>query len=275
MSFVQKPCCVYPKPKRGEITHMLTLIALFCNRYRYVPDVVESIIKQDYPNLKIVFIDNGSTDATKSYLESVSAPPFSSKSKHTLYQYKSNIGKPKALDIAIRETTTPYVLTVDGDIMFSNSDDVSCLSKAYQCFSKIHPSFSLLSPRYNLVLGGALPPDDHIFDTTLPMSIGPFTFMVAQTVNVAGGCQLFKKADYEKVGGYSVEGQLYDYEDASFFIKLREKKLLSAYVNEVRVTHLGDNDAVYFPEWQKIKTQAHSSGSLRGRIYKDYSDLLI
>lgn len=256
-------------------TPSITLIALFCNRYRYVSDAVESIICQDFPDLKIVFIDNGSTDATKSYLESVASPPFSSSSKYTLYQYKSNLGKPKALDIAIREVTTPYVLTMDGDVMFSNPDDISRLYEAYRCFSKIHPSFSLLSPRYNLVLGGAVPPDDHIFDTTLPMSIDKFTFMVAQTVNVAGGCQLFKKADYEKVGGYSIDGQLYGLDDVSLFIKLREHKMLSAYVNEVRVTHLGDNDSIYFPEWQKVKTQAHSSKSLRGRIYKDYSDLLI
>lgn len=250
----------------------ITLIALFCNRYRYVPEVVESIIRQNFPNLKIVFIDNGSTDATKSYLESVSSSP---EDKPNLTQHDFNIGKPKALDIAIREATTPYVLTMDGDIMFSNYNDISSLYKAHRCFSKIHPSFSLLSPRYALILGGALPPDDHIFDTTIPMSIDPFTFMVAQTVNVAGGCQLFKKTDYEKVGGYSIDGQLYGFDDVSFFIKLREKKLLSAYVNEVRVTHLGDNDPIYFPEWQNVKTQAHSSKSLRGRIYKDYSDLLI
>lgn len=250
---------------------MITLIAVFCNRFRYTPPVVQSILEQDFPDLRIVFVDNGSTDETLPYLkESV----FENPKKCTLVSHRTNIGKPVALNAEIKAATTPYILAMDGDVVLPKSDIISSLFATYQFLLGIYSNMALLSPRYSVICPSVGTPDNHIQRTAEMVFIEGKTFYIARTVNVAGGCQLFSKQHYTQVGGYTLSDQFYGNDDISLFKKLKKENLLSVYADGIRVIHLGDEDVKYFPIWREIKGKAHTSAT-QGKIYQDHSNFFI
>lgn len=246
----------------------LTVVVLFCNRFIYTESVVESIFHQ-YSDFNIVFIDNGSVDGTKDYLFEAAR----CKADTVLVRHEKNIGKPAALDEVIRQAETEFVLTLDGDILLKYTNTVANLLIYYALFEQKYSDIGLLSPMY-IPLPGILTPDDSVRANTPKTVLGDCTYYVAQAVNVAGGCQLFRKENYVKVGGYKLTGQFYGQDDVSLFLRLREKNLLSVYVEDPCITHLGDADRIHFPEWFRIKIKAHTS-KLRGKIFKDHSNLFI
>lgn len=246
---------------------MVTLIAVFCNRFRYTPQVVQSILKQDFPNLRIIFIDNGSIDETLPFLRKSTKE---NAERCTLIDHPTNIGKPVALDAAIRSAGTEYILAMDGDIVLPRSNIVSSLFDSYKLLLSSYTNLALLSPRYNTICPSAGTPDDHIHRTSETVLLSGRAFHIARTVNVAGGCQLFSKQYYIQVGGYTLSSQYYGNDDVSIFKKLRAVNLLSVYADDIRVIHLGDEDVKYFPVWREIKARAHTSAT-QGKIYKDNS----
>ncbi len=250
---------------------MITLIAVFCNRFRYTEQVVPSILSQKFSGLQIIFIDNGSTDQTYPYLKrTVEENP----DTVTLIRHKTNIGKPIALDSAIRNAGTTYILAVDGDILLPSPTFIASLFDAFERLRYTYPNLALLSPRYNKTHPSAGTPDDHIHCTSKKVLSTGEIYHIAETVNVAGGCQLFLKHYYWDVGGFTLSDQYYGNDDVSFFKKLKKANLLSVYAEDIRVIHLGDQDVKYFPVWREIKAKAHTSAA-QGKIYKDHSKLFI
>lgn len=246
---------------------IITLIATFCNRFRYVPEVVKSILEQDYPNLRIVFIDNASTDETGNFLLRLA---YQSNRQLKFIKHSTNIGKPRAVyDCIINRVNTPFILLIDGDVCFTSSCSISMLKRAFDALSKKRDKLALLGPRYLPVVSSDVcyPPDCHAESGTF-IEAGQYTFYIMNNLNVAGGCQLIRRDYFLQVNGWETGEHLYGFDDVTLFDRLRKQNLLSAYVNEVHVKHLGDRDWLYFPKWQKIKEQAHKS-ALRGKIFTD------
>ena len=245
---------------------VITLIATFCNRFRYVPEVVCSIQGQDYPDLHMIFIDNASTDETSQFLKDVTALY----KNIELIQHGTNIGKPRAVyDCIVNRVNTPFILLVDGDVCFTSHRTISMLKQAFDALSKKQDKLALLGPRYLPVVASDVcyPPDCDVERGTF-IEAGQYTFFIMTNLNVAGGCQLIRRDYFLQVGGWEKGEHLYGFDDVNLFERLRKQNLLSAYVNEVYVKHLGDQDWLFFTEWQKIKTQAHKS-ALRGKIFTD------
>ena len=246
---------------------IITLIATFCNRFRYVPEVVKSILEQDYPNLRIVFIDNASTDETGNFLLRLA---YQSNRQLKFIKHSTNIGKPRAVyDCIINRVNTPFILLIDGDVCFTSHRTISVLKQAFDVLSKQQNRLALLGPRYQPVVSSDIcyPPDCHA-ESGVPIQAGQYTFFGMNNINVAGGCQFIRRDYFLQVGGWETGEHLYGFDDVTLFERLRKQNLLSAYVNEVHVKHLGDQDWLFFPEWQKVKEQAHKS-TARGKIFTD------
>lgn len=80
------------------------------NHERYIRSAVESAIHQDYENLEIFVIDDGSTDETAELLK-----PYQSKIN---YVYKANGGTPSALNLGLAMATGYYVCWLSADDVF-------------------------------------------------------------------------------------------------------------------------------------------------------------
>lgn len=244
---------------------MITLIVVFCNRFRYVPDVVSGILSQNCADLfRIVFVDSGSTDPTRSYLAKTAQDHI----EITLRRYEENLGKPRLANKEIIEASTEFVLLMDGDIVLPAPNTIGRLLAAFATCRSLYSELALLSPRYIPFVKGVALPD---CDVPPPaFSTNGFSFSFAQHINVAGGCNLIQRDCYTQVGGFA-QGPVYG-DDVSLFLRLRANRFLSAYVSEVKVKHLGDLDAQYYPKWQDRKTIVHR-GPEQGKLYEDVSEL--
>ena len=86
---------------------------------------LQNLLRQDYPNFNIVFVDDGSKDAT---FEKVKAA-FKDHPKVQVFT-KPNGGKASALNFGIAQTNAPYVVCIDADTQLK-PDAVSLLMRHF------------------------------------------------------------------------------------------------------------------------------------------------
>lgn len=86
---------------------------------------VRNLLKSDYPNLEIIFVDDGSTDATYEKVQKA----FAGHPKVKLFT-KENGGKASALNFGINISTAAYVVCVDADTQLKH-DAVSHMMEMF------------------------------------------------------------------------------------------------------------------------------------------------
>lgn len=79
---------------------------------------IKSVLKNDYPNIEVIVVNDGSTDKTegivKNFIEANRGKLLSG-TKSLVYNYKRNGGKGKALNHAISQSKGDILITVDAD----------------------------------------------------------------------------------------------------------------------------------------------------------------
>lgn len=88
----------------------LTLIIPAYNEEKVIRRTLESALKVDYPDLKIIVVDDGSTDGTEAIVQDIT-----SKNSSVRLIVQENEGKWSALDHAIAVSETPFVAILDAD----------------------------------------------------------------------------------------------------------------------------------------------------------------
>ena len=87
----------------------VTVIATFYNLEDLAPRCVSSILNQTYENMEVVLVDDGSTDSTKSVLQS-----FANDTRVRLLS-KSNGGAASARNFGVENASYEWISFVDGD----------------------------------------------------------------------------------------------------------------------------------------------------------------
>ncbi len=86
---------------------------------------IKSLLQQDYPNLQVVFVDDGSKDSTYQTVNNA----FENNSNVFVYT-KPNGGKASALNVGIEKANSDYVVCIDADTQLK-TDAVSQLMKKF------------------------------------------------------------------------------------------------------------------------------------------------
>ncbi len=86
---------------------------------------IQSLLKQDYPNLQVVFVDDGSKDATYKIVSE-----FFADNPNVQVVTKANGGKPTALNYGINIAIHDYVVCIDADTQLKQ-DAISQLMKKF------------------------------------------------------------------------------------------------------------------------------------------------
>lgn len=93
---------------------LVSILIPVYNCENYIKECLESCLAQDYSNIEIVIIDDGSTDKTKEIIESF-------KSDKIKYTYKNHTNIADALNLGITKCNGDYIARMDGDdIMLSD-----------------------------------------------------------------------------------------------------------------------------------------------------------
>lgn len=79
------------------------------NAQDFIRDAVSSVLEQDYPNLEIVVVNDGSTDATVHVLNSLATPNL------VLINLPINEGIPRALNAGLAVCSGKYIARLDAD----------------------------------------------------------------------------------------------------------------------------------------------------------------
>lgn len=99
----------------------------------YLPLTIDSVLRQDYPNIEIVLVDDGSTDNTR---EVVAA--YGDKVR---YVWQKNAGLPAARNTGIRHSSHDYVAFIDADDIWQPA----FLSRLMETFLKLPEDFAAVS----------------------------------------------------------------------------------------------------------------------------------
>jgi glycosyltransferase EpsE len=135
---------------------LVSVIMSVHNHEKSIKKSIESILNQDYKNLELLLIDDGSNDKTYEICREYS----NSRPNVRLYQNVNNIGLTKSLNILINKAEGYFIARQDADDISSNSrlekqlrfiekyDLDACTTRAFVMNSKkITPSKSYYLPK--------------------------------------------------------------------------------------------------------------------------------
>lgn len=88
----------------------VTVIIPCYNREKFVKETIDSALSQDYRNIEVVAVDDGSTDATPGILKS-----YGSRIRVLEHPDRANKGQSAAINLAMRSTNGEYVAILDSD----------------------------------------------------------------------------------------------------------------------------------------------------------------
>ena len=104
------------------------------NKSQTIGATVESVLRQTYPNVEIILVDNGSTDSTK---EVISKLETSISNLRVIY-LPANLGPSNARNTGIRNASGRYIFLLDGDDLFHPGKIATQVE-----FMKVNPEFAI------------------------------------------------------------------------------------------------------------------------------------
>ena len=174
------------------MTPTVSVIMCTYNAERYISEAIESILAQTYTDFEFIIWDDGSTDNTKTIVESFN-------DERIRYFYHENTGLGMALKLACAQAKGKYIARMD-------SDDI-CFPQRFEKqvgFLNTHEQHVLVSSSVYYIdqegdiLGRTFACSDdkvlkNILTTATTMIVHPMTMMRKQAYIKAGGYQPVKK----------------------------------------------------------------------------------
>ncbi|MDD5614212.1 MAG: glycosyltransferase family 2 protein [Candidatus Omnitrophica bacterium] len=100
----------------------VSAVVLTFNSENFISECLKSLLKQNYPNLKIFVVDNDSQDNTLAILDNFK--------NIEIIKNNQNIGVCSARNSVIRQISSKYVLTVDSDVILDENFVFQMVSRA-------------------------------------------------------------------------------------------------------------------------------------------------
>lgn len=96
--------------ENNQKTPLISLIVPFYNGEMYLKDCIKSIIEQDYQNIELILVDDGSSDNSKNI-----ADRFAKNDKRISVYHQNNSGVSTARNVGIENSIGEYIGFIDAD----------------------------------------------------------------------------------------------------------------------------------------------------------------
>jgi GT2 family glycosyltransferase len=215
----------------------IAVVVLTHDRVHLLRQCVENVLGKVSPTTReIVIWNNGSTDGTREYLESLDDP------RLKVVHNDENIGQ-NAYSRAFALTTAEYLVDLDDDVVAAPSRWDARLLEAYEQLPEIgflaadledDPHDVATHCRYHV----------YEYDATkingVPLLLGP----------VGGACAITSRELYDRAGGFRARpGRIFWTEDATYIADIRKLGYGAAILADLKVHHTGgDYYGVHNPE---------------------------
>lgn len=172
------------------------------NGERFVKKTVQSVIDQDYRNMEIICVDDGSTDNSKNEI--------TNNFPSVLYFHQNNKGPAAARNLGIKQATGEYIAFLDSDDIWLPEK----ISSQMECIFK-NTSAKVVHTNIKIKIG------EVTHDTVYPTNHQDgriFEDLLLQNGSVVCSTLLVKKDCFDKVGIFDEE--LITAEDVHLFLRL-------------------------------------------------------
>ena len=106
-----------------ENHRLVTVIIPTHNYGRYLPEAIESVLKQTYPNIELIVVDDGSTDNTREIV--LKYPSV----KYVYQEHKGNLTPARAMNLGFSLSHGDYICGIGGDDKLLPTYIEKCVSK--------------------------------------------------------------------------------------------------------------------------------------------------
>jgi len=187
-----------------EGSNPLVSVVIPCyNHALFLPEVIESVVDQNYQNWECIIVNDGSTDNTSEIVRQLAAK-YSDYAIHLIE--KDNSGPSSARNSGIAAAHGKYILPLDADDLITPTMLESCVSLLE---SSPDIAIAYTSVRHFGAYPGIAP-------------LMEYDFRVLCKTNFLTTTALFRRAAFDAVGGYN-SNMIWGYEDWDFWISCGEK----------------------------------------------------
>ncbi|WP_158856284.1 glycosyltransferase family 2 protein [Lunatibacter salilacus] len=179
-------------------TPLVSIIIPCYNQEALISETITSILGSHFTNIEIIIVDDGSTDSSRKVLEE-----WRNKDNRIQVYSQPNAGPSVARNHAIRKSSGKYILPVDGDDLISED----YISRAVAVLEE--------KPEVKVVYCLA----EKFGAENKPWKLKPFSRPTLAQGNMIFVSAMFRKTDWEKVGGFSEE-MTWGFEDWEFWISM-------------------------------------------------------
>jgi len=176
---------------------LVSVIIPVYNAEKFIGEAVESVLASSYEHLEVVCVDDGSTDGSLALLQKLAATD-----KRVRVLHQENAGVCRARNFAIENATGTYILPVDSDDRISPTfiAEAMCAITSDEHIKAVNSRAEFFGERRG--------------EWKLP----PFSLHLLARKNIMDNCALYRRADWERVGGYCEE--IIAREDWDFWISV-------------------------------------------------------
>ncbi|MCK0109025.1 glycosyltransferase family 2 protein [Flavobacteriaceae bacterium S0825] len=176
----------------------VSIIVPCYNQAQYLDECLNSVFDQVYSNWECIIVNDGSTDNTEAV-----AKKWQDKDNRIKYLSKKNGGLSAARNSGISIAKGQFILPLDSDDKISNN----YIAQAVNTFEE--------DSTLKLVYCNA----EKFGDESGLWNLPPFSLYNLSQNNLIFPCAMYKKKDWEIIGGYDVN-MIYGWEDWEFWISL-------------------------------------------------------
>jgi len=213
-------------------TSLTSIIILTLNNLEYTKKCIESIRKYTVEPYELIVVDNGSTDGTVEYLESL--PDIK------LVKNSTNLGFAIGNNIGMRLANGDYIVILNNDTIVTNG----WLTRLIAC-AESEPSVGIVGPRSNFVSGPQMVVEVPYNNDMEAMQefAREWSFENAgiyeQVPRAVGFCMLVKKEVIDRIGGFDPYYEIGNFEDDDFCVRAQLAGFEIMVAHDVFIHHYG------------------------------------
>jgi GT2 family glycosyltransferase len=117
-------------PARSDAP-LVSIVLLYYKRPEIIEETLRSILRQDYPNVEIILVDNNSRDGLRAVVDGLGA-------NIDLMELSENLGACAGRNAGMREARGDIIVSIDDDVSFASPSEVRRIVDTFQERPDIH-----------------------------------------------------------------------------------------------------------------------------------------